>query len=608
MGVRREQRLPRALAGLSAVALMAVAATTTLTGQTTTTTTTLPPRLAVRALTTGDVSAYKLPSTTQLSGGLQTVALGEPLYLEVQIDATIPAAQIAGVVWTLTSVPLGSTAKLVTSPLGSNVPVAEPSDRLIYQVAGRQMLRPDIYGPYVVTATVTAGSSGSATMSQTYIASTYVGVAACAKCHSGGLAAAMVPTWQNTLHASMFTNGINGVDGTGYGAGCISCHTVGYDANSTVNDGGFSATAAQLGWTFPTTLQAGNFAAMPAALQNVSNIQCENCHGPGAAHANSGGDPVAISVPTNSGACSQCHDDPSHHIKSAAWANSMHAVTTTDPAGNASCVGCHTGTGFIARMSGATITDTSYHSIDCYTCHEPHGQTQPATAAHLIRNMASAKLADGTKVTAAGEGILCIQCHQARVNASTYVDSTAGSAHYGPHEGPQADMLMGANGYTYGQQIPSSAHQYVVNNTCVDCHMQTVAATDPAFLNAGDHTFKTTYAPTGKTPEDLVGACQTCHGTEITQFDFPLFDYNGDGKIEGVQTEVQHLMDTLSTMLPPNNSVKTSLTIDNTWTKPQLEAAYNWQFVNNDGSRGIHNTAYAVGLLKASIANLQAQH
>jgi len=70
---------------------------------------------------------------------------------------------------------------------------------------------------------------------------------------------------------------------------------------------------------------------------------------------------------------------------------------------------------------------------------------------------------------------------------------------------------------------------------------------------------------------------------------------------------VQSLMDQLSTMLPPNNSVKSSLTIDSTWTKAQLEAAYNWTFVTNDGSRGIHNTAYAVGLLKASIANLQSQ-
>jgi hypothetical protein len=35
-----------------------------------------------------------------------------------------------------------------------------------------------------------------------------------------------------------------------------------------------------------------------------------------------------------------------------------------------------------------------------------------------------------------------------------------------------------------------------------------------------------------------------------------------------------------------------------------LEAAYNWQFVANDGSLGVHNAPYATGLLKASIANL----
>ncbi len=605
MGVSLNQRLPRAPSGLFAVALMGVAATTTLSAQTT-----MAPRLVVRALTNGDIASYKLPSTTQVSGGLETVALGEPLYLEVQIDIGIPANQIAGVIWTLTTKPDTSQAALVASPLGSNVPIAEPSDRLVYEVAGRQLLRPDVHGMYVVTATVTAGSSGSTTLQQMFLAGTYVGISACTKCHNGGLATVMVPSWSTTEHASIFTNVINGTAIAGYteSAECAPCHTVGYDANANaaVSDGGFNVIMNGLGWSFPATGQAGNFAAMPAALQGLANVQCENCHGAGSEHANYGGALDAISVQTNTGACSQCHDEPPYHIKSAAWANSMHAVTTTDPAGNASCVGCHTGTGFIARMSGQAITDTSYHSIDCYTCHEPHGLTAPATATHLIRNMASATLADGTQVTTAGEGILCIQCHQSRVNASTYVDTTVGSAHFGPHEGPQADMLMGTNGYTYGEQIPTSAHQFVVTNTCIDCHMQTVASTDPAFLNAGDHTFSTTYAPAGKPAEDLVGACQTCHGPDITTFDFPLFDYNGDGVIDGVQTEVQSLMDQLSTMLPPNNSVKTSLSIDSTWTKVQLEAAYNWLFVTNDGSRGIHNTAYAVGLLKASIANLQS--
>ncbi|HTS61561.1 MAG TPA: hypothetical protein VMH28_06030 [Candidatus Acidoferrales bacterium] len=582
------------------MALVAVAATTTLSAQTT-----LPPRLVVRPLTTGDISVYKLPSTTQLSGGLNTVALGEPLYLEVQVDATIPAGQIAGVLWTLTTRPSGSTATLASSPLASSVPIYEPSERPVYQVAGRQLLRPDIRGEYIVSATVTAGSSGSTTVAQTYIAGTYVGVAACNVCHSGGLAQVMVPSWSQTAHAGLFASGINGQQGTGYGPNCITCHTDGYDANSTVNNGGFSSMARQLGWTFPTTLQPGNFAALPPALQNLGAIECENCHGPGSEHANNGGNMIAISIPPNSGQCSQCHDAPTHHIKSSAWYNSMHAVTTRTPVGNATCVGCHTGAGFVTRMAGKTITDTTYHAIDCSTCHEPHGLTTPAGNAHLIRKLGPATLADGTKIATAGEGSLCMQCHQARQNASTYVDSTPGSAHFGPHDGPQADMLAGTNGYTYGQKIPSSAHQYVVKDTCVTCHMQTVATTDPAFLNAGDHTFKTTYAPAGKPAEELVAACQTCHGPDITTFDFSLFDYNGDGQIEGVQTEVQHLLDQLSTMLPPNNSVKTSLTIDSTWTKPQLEAAYNWQFVNNDGSKGVHNTAYAVGLLKASIANLQ---
>ncbi len=133
--------------------------------------------------------------------------------------------------------------------------------------------------------------------------------------------------------------------------------------------------------------------------------------------------------------------------------------------------------------------------------------------------------------------------------------------------------------------------------------MQTVDGADPTLTHAGGHTFRLGWT-NGKNKVELVGACQNCHGEDVTTFDFALFDYDNDGVIDGVQTEVQHLLDKLSSMLPPNAQPKTSLTIDETWTRAQLEAAYNWQFVANDGSKGVHNTAYAVGLLKASIANL----
>ena len=50
--------------------------------------------------------------------------------------------------------------------------------------------------------------------------------------------------------------------------------------------------------------------------------------------------------------------------------------------------------------------------------------------------------------------------------------------------------------------------------------------------------------------------------------------------------------------------MKSSLSVKTNWTTAQLQAAYDWQYVNNDGSFGIHNAPFATGILKASIANL----
>jgi cytochrome c551/c552 len=167
---------------------------------------------------------------------------------------------------------------------------------------------------------------------------------------------------------------------------------------------------------------------------------------------------------------------------------------------------------------------------------------------------------------------------------------------------------MGTNAITYGKEIPSAAHGDAVADTCVTCHMQTVASTDPSLGHVGGHTFELAWAGNATTKgEELVAACQTCHGPDVTTINFPSFDYDGDGVIDGVQTEVQHILNKLALMLPPVGQPKTSLTIDSTWTQPQLKAAYNWLFVTNDGSLGVHNTAYTVGLLQASIDDLAAQ-
>lgn len=589
--------------GLWAVALIAVAAIGTARAQTP-----LQGRLLLRPISNDDIAAYKLPSTTQRSGGLSTIGIGQPAYLEAQVNIETAAADITGVNWDLTSKPSGSSAILADDALGSNVPSYEPSDRLAYRVAGRKLLVPDVVGRYTVTVTITTASGGVATSLVNITAATYVGVQACATCHSGGPANtewSMADTWSKTLHAEIFKDGVNGALGH-YAASCLGCHTVGYDATPQAVNGGFDDVAKQLNWVFPATQQPGTWDALPDALKNVGNIQCENCHGPGSKHVANGGDPRMISKTLGTGDCGQCHGALSHHFKMGEWVNSKHAVTTRDPsgAGREGCVGCHTAPGFIARMQGQPTTNTDYQAINCQTCHDPHGQTSPDNATHLVRNVQPLQLADGTTVSNAGAGTLCMNCHKSRQNAIKYVASSKGSSHYGAHHGPQADMLEGTNAYTYGLVIPSSAHADVVEDTCVHCHMQAIDATNPAFTKAGGHTFKVSWTDSADAKQELVKACQGCHGPKVTSFNFPLLDYDGDGKIDGVQTEVQHLLDQISALLPPAGQAKSSLAIDSTWTQTQLEAAYNWQMVVDDGSLGVHNMAYTVGLLKATIEHL----
>lgn len=630
--------------------------------------------IKLRPLTPTEIKTYGLTNpAAQFSAGLTTVARGEPVYVDAMVNAAIAPSNIVGVVWTLTNKPLGSAAILLPPILGTNVPLYNSSDKvrgesqsLQYQLAGptgRAFFRPDVVGQYTLNAIIIVSGSGSTNISLNITAADYQGLSLCAGCHSGGtqsggrLAPSIYPTYTNTPHASMFTRAIDGLVSSHYSKNCIVCHTTGYDTNSFAINFGFDDIAKLEGWTFPAVLTNGNWAAMPQDLKDVANITCENCHGPGSQHVYSqgiSGNTNAITVSYNSGACSQCHDNLTTDVKSAEWNNSVHAAPSATPTGlkRPACVRCHTGPGFIgwAKAGGMdlqnqyptniiwadyfstnivtyntnsptyttppTPPDTSYEAINCQACHDPHNASNP----HQLRKQLSVTLSDGTVVTNAGAGGFCMECHNNRNGSVAFMmqqfpknqPNWAGGVGFGTHDSPQADMLEGVNAVTYGKVIPSSPHANVVSNTCVTCHMQTVAPTDPEFTIIGGHTFKNMDDDTGVS---LTAACQQCHG-KLDTFDFPVADYNGDGVIEGVQTEVQHLLDKLSALLPPsvyqanpNNYVadglvKTSVSFYTNMPTKFLEAGYNWQFVNNDGSLGVHNAAFAVGLLKASIGDL----
>ncbi len=157
----------------------------------------------------------------------------------------------------------------------------------------------------------------------------------------------------------------------------------------------------------------------------------------------------------------------------------------------------------------------------------------------------------------------------------------------------------------YDRYIPSSAHLSAVKDSCASCHMHELESNDPAKNLAGEHTFKPVWdqgPPDDHAADvDLVGACASCHGG-ITSFAFPRHDYDGNGTIDGVQTEVRSLLDQLGKFLPPYGDPAVNITSAYTWT--ELKAAFNYQFVLEDGSFGVHNTSYAVNLIKASIADI----
>ena len=630
--------------------------------------------IALRPLTQTEIATYGLTNPLAVfSGGIATIALGEPAYLDAMVNAAIAPSNIVGVTWSMVSsnIPPGSVATLSSGPLGPNVPLFNTSDRYTgesstpaYQLAGRAFFRPDVIGQYTINATITTIGSGSTNLSLKIMAATYLGLQTCAACHSGQFSGApsIYPSYTNTPHASFFTLAINGLESSHYSKSCIQCHTVGYDTNSFAVNGGFDDIALEYGWTFPATLNTNNWANMPAAVQNLGNIQCENCHGAGSQHLFSQGvvgNTNAITVTYAAGDCSQCHDDLKTHYYSAEWNNSLHAAASRTPSGisRPQCVRCHTAPGFtgwakaggmalqnqhptniiwanysstnIVTYSATTPTytvegnppNTTYFPITCQGCHDPHDASNP----HQLRLNSNVTLSDGTMVTNAGAGGFCMECHNSRNGSVTNMmakyplnqPNWAGGVAFGTHDSPQADMLEGVNAVTYGQTIPSAPHALVVSNTCVGCHMQTIASTDPAFTLAGGHSTKMSYNVTNNgvvANIPVTYVCTQCHGT-LTNFDLPAPDYVGVGYSQGIQTQVQQLLNKLSTLLPPSGyqanasnyvadgKVKSPSSQTN-WPTPFLQASYNWQFVSNDGSMGVHNGPFAIGLLKASIGNL----
>jgi len=559
--------------------------------------------ITVEALSPQEI--HDMGWTSHPSTGLKTVGQGDLVYLSGKEAGD---EEVTSYAWSIQSMPAGAAATL------------DSTDKAWTTFA------PDTTGQYVIKLAITT-ATGAAEASVTITSAHYVGVGIvggltpdfakgqCALCHAANTA-----DWSETGHATMFELAIDGLKSSHYNEGCVECHTVGFNESPEAVNGGFDDVARNLGWAFPDTLQPGNWANIVAnfkPLAHVSNIQCENCHGPGSQHF---GDPAKIDITLDAGVCGRCHEEEPYHVKNVQWKNSGHGSGETwegeglreiEPTDDfrTECAYCHSPTGFVERVDPASKAldriGLTGEPLGCAACHDPHD----ATNEYQLRLPLGVQLASGPMIEFGGLGRLCMRCHQdRRVGGGEAYAKNPTRTYRGPHHSNQTDMLAGAKEavITFGMVLPNSTHKDVIENSCVDCHMAETGRDD-----LGEHSWamNTTEIVNGDTlTHDNVTACVECHGPMTSFEDIKAReDYDGDGTIEAATAEVEGLLDEVAKLLPPYGEPTVDIR-DPLWNMEgsllQRQAAWNWAFVDYDHSHGVHNYQFAVALLKISRAAL----
>jgi hypothetical protein len=456
---------------------------------------------------------------------------------------------------------------------------------------------PDEPGPYAVGVHVEDGKYdgvGRKTigvgMFAPYVEPYYAGGTNCNTCHADKDA-----EWMETAHGHAWATLQNSGHPASY---CIPCHTV--DNVQTPGNSGYDDA--------------------PIAL--YENVQCENCHGPASAHLESK-KADDINVDYSAGNCGACHEG-THHPYLTEWSQSVHNFNESSAHGapiNGGCQGCHEGVTAAERLAdeaglakfyggapyGTAPRDTvgiPIRGIVCATCHDPHnaenpGQVRTVADVHLIESNGESPV-----ITEGGVGKLCMQCHHARHSADEQIP--AGDDHFGPHGNPQADMMKGAtgsHGVTDANYVWAGPSHLNVQNSCKTCH-----------LNMEEYVSEEQPTKTGHLFIPTVEACRNCHGP-IEDFNdiMAVSDFDGDGAVEGIQSEVTGLLHLLEGALvadgldTTDTDLETALGDTLKSNVKQRTAGFNLVFIESDKSHGVHNPDYAIQLLQQSYKYLTGE-
>ncbi|MEJ5223683.1 MAG: hypothetical protein WHV44_04445 [Anaerolineales bacterium] len=281
--------------------------------------------------------------------------------------------------------------------------------------------------------------------------------------------------------------------------------------------------------------------------------------------------------------CTECHNDTALITRHKSnWTTSVHGsgAALAYAGERKDCAGCHDGATFSQMIAeGKNFTQVESGNAapthqDCRTCHQVH--VTYTSADWALETTAPVAFVTNKVTYDGGAGNLCANCHQARRNMDSFVDKndatkfTSTSPRFNPHLSVQGDILMGVGGY--GVEGKPGGHYTLVKDTCVACHMSEEKV----------HTF-----------EPQLSNCVTCHA------DAKSTDVNGAlTKIEERMAELKAELQKAG-LLDAEGAV-----IPGTWTKEQALALWNYETIEEDGSRGAHNPNYVNALIDAAFAAL----
>lgn len=555
------------------------------------------------------VSPYDLKTTPSLvpdstiATGMKVVAKQTYVYLSAFNFGDTTSIQSQS--WTMMSKPTGSGATITSISALNWVKFLADST-----------------GTYNVKLSITTATGTKDTTMNIYCG-TYIGVGNfngifgstpnCMMCH--GATPAFVEIfnrWKVGGHANRFRYQIDSA--TSYSTSCMKCHTTGYDHNKFANNGGFDDRARTLGWVWSGPPHPGKWDSLKTVYPNLVNfatIGCESCHGPGSEHALTT-DTNKIDISMSPGKCAKCHDSPSNHNIYSMWKNSVHShpvmegrtVAASSRNTFSDCNRCHDGytyMGFSKNLALApNLTTADQQSIGCAACHDPHGNTNE----YSLRNRpaGSDTLAGGFTYPNAGAGKVCLDCHKARRSPSWYI-VTGGSfsSTWGPHESPQGDVVLGKNAASFGGVPYISGSHKNIGGVCVGCHMAPTTDTGTVTRDkVGGHSMNLHYSATNY---DHVAGCQSCHPGKTSFDDFLApEDYDGDNVIEPWQKEVEGCITKLRIALPPAglDSVNWQLIARDSNNLNLRKAYWNYLYISNDKSLGMHNPFYTIQVLLTS--------